>query len=399
MGASLIGTDRFGPYDWADPWPTYDRLRAEAPYWRNPDGVTILTRYADCEAVLRDARFSTSNDHADPPFVLPEGDPRSFMDGEAAPLIFLDPPDHTRLRKLVSKAFTPRSIERLRPRVHEVVDAILDRAADERRLDVVADLGYELPVIVICELLGVPLDDRPQFAGWSSAASRLLDDDLTAAELDAGVVAALSFAQYFAELFEVRRRDPRDDLVSGLIAVEEQGDRLSLEELHSIVILLFIAGHETTMNLIGNGTWALLRRPDQLVRWRDDPSLDGPAVEELLRFEGPVHLTGRIPVEDVELNGHEFPRGKQVVTLLAAANRDPARFDHAAELDVGRPDNHQLSFSQGIHYCLGAALARLEGQIAIGSLIRRFPDLELAEPPAYRDHFVLRGLTELQVTV
>jgi cytochrome P450 len=399
MGERLIGTDQFGRFDWADPWPTYDRLRAEAPYWRNPEGATILTRYADCEAVLRDPRFSSSNDHADPPMILAEGDPRAFMDGEAAPLIFLDPPDHTRLRKLVSKAFTPRSVERLRPRVHEVVDGILDRAAEEGRLDVVADLGYELPVIVICELLGVPLSDRPQFAGWSSAASRLLDDDLSEEELNAGVVAALSFAQYFAELFEVRRKDPRDDLVSGLIVAEEQGDRLSIEELHSIVILLFIAGHETTMNLIGNGTHALLRQRDQLVRWRDDPSLDAPAVEELLRFDGPVHLTGRIPVEDVELNGHVFPRGKQAVTLLAAANRDPARFDHADRLDIDRPDNHQLTFSQGIHYCLGAALARLEGQIAIGTLIRRFPDIELAAPPVYRDHFVLRGLTELQVTV
>ncbi|MGZ4759381.1 MAG: cytochrome P450 [Acidimicrobiales bacterium] len=399
MGESLIGSDRFGQFDWADPWPTYDRLRQEAPYWRNPEGVTVLTRYADCEAVLRDSRFSSSNDHADPPMILAEGDPRAFMDGEAAPLIFLDPPDHTRIRKLVNKAFTPRSVERLRPRVQEVVDGILDRAADEGGLDVVADLGYELPVIVICELLGVPLDDRPQFAGWSSAASRLLDDDLGEAELNAGVVAAISFAQYFAELFELRRKDPRDDLVSGLLAAEEQGDRLSIAELHSIVILLFIAGHETTMNLIGNGTHALLRQPDQLVRWRDDPSLDAPAVEELLRFDGPVHLTGRIPVEDVEIHGHVFPRGKQAVTLLAAANRDPARFDHPDRLDLLRPDNHQLTFSQGIHYCLGAALARLEGQAAIGSLIRRFPDLELAEPPVYRDHFVLRGLTELRVTV
>lgn len=399
MTSSLIGSDRFGELDWANPWPTYDRLRAEAPYWQNPEGATILTRYADCEAVLRDTRFSSSNDHADPPMILAEGDPRAFMDGEAAPLIFLDPPDHTRIRKLVNKAFTPRSVERLRPRVQEVVDGILDRAADEGGLDVVADLGFELPVIVICELLGVPLADREHFSGWSSDASRLLDNDLDEAAVTAGVIAAMGFAQYFADLFEVRRKDPRDDLVSGLLAAEEEGDRLTIEELHSIVILLFIAGHETTMNLIGNGTNALLHQRDELVRWRDDPSLDAPAVEELLRFDGPVHLTGRIPVEDVEIDGHLFPRGKPAVTLLAAANRDPARFDHPDRLDLLRPDNHQLTFSQGIHYCLGAALARLEGQVAIGSLIRRFPDIELAAPPIYRDHFVLRGLTELRVTV
>ena len=398
-GEALIGTDRFGAYDWSDPWPTYDRMRAEAPHWLNPDGETILTRYADCEAVLRDSRFSSSNDHADPPLIRAEGDPRALMDGGAAPLIFLDPPDHTRLRRLVSKAFTPRSVERLRPRVQEVVDSILDRAADEGGLDVVADLGFELPVIVICELLGVPLDDRPQFAGWSSDASRLLDDELSPDALNAGVIAAISFAQYFGELFEERRRNPHDDLVSGLLAAEEQGDRLSEEELRSIVILLFIAGHETTMNLIGNGTHALLRQRDQLVRWRDDPALDAPAVEELLRFDGPVHLTGRIPTEDVEVNGHRFPRGKTAIVLLSAANRDPARFDHADRLDLDRPDNHQLTFSQGIHYCLGAALARLEGQIAIGSLIRRFPGIELAAPPVYREHFVLRGLTELRVSV
>jgi cytochrome P450 len=399
IGAALIGDDRFGELDWNDPWPTYDRMRAEAPIWENPEGITVLTRFADCEAVLRDPRFSASNDHADPPRILAADDPRLLMESGPPPLIFLDPPDHTRLRKLVSKAFTPRSIERLRPRVQYLVDEILDRAADNGGLDVVADLGFELPVIVICELLGVPLADRPQFAGWSSDASRLLDDDLTTDELNRGVVAAINFAAYFEGLFAERRQAPRDDLVSALLAVEEQGDRLSEDELRSIVVLLFIAGHETTMNLIGNGTRALLQAPGQLVRWRQDPSLDSSAVEELLRFDGPVHLTGRIPVDDIELNGHVFPRGRSVVTLLAAANRDPARFEHPADLDVNRPDNHQLSFSQGIHYCLGAALARLEGQVAVGSLIRRFPDLALAEHPRYRDHFVLRGLQSLRVTV
>ena len=399
LGSTLIGSDRFGEFDWTNPWPTYDRLRSESPIWENPDGLTILTRFDDCEAVLRDPRFSSSNDHADPPLILAPDDPRALMDGGAPPLLFLDPPDHTRLRKLVSKAFTPRSIERLRPRVPHLVDGILDQAADNGGLDVVADLGYELPVIVICELLGVPLADRPQFAGWSSDASRLLDDDLSPDTLNRGVIAAIHFAEYFGELFEARRRAPRDDLVSALLAVEEAGDRLGPDELRSIVVLLFIAGHETTMNLIGNGTYALLRNRDQLVRWRDDPTLDGPAVEELLRFEGPVHLTGRIPTADIDYNGHRFPRGKSVVTLVSAGNRDPARFEHAASLDVGRPDNHQLTFSQGIHYCLGAALARLEGQLAIGSLIRRFPNIELAEQPQYRDHFVLRGLQQLQVTV
>ena len=393
------GSDAFGPYDWNDPWPTYDRMRSEVPVWRNPEGVWVLTRHADCEAVLRDPRFSSNSKHADPPRVFVEGDPRALLDEEdQRTLLFMDPPDHTRLRKLVSKGFTPRTVERLRPRIQQLVDGILDDAADAGRLDVVADLGFELPVTVICEMLGVPLADRDQFSGWSSDASRLLDADIDDELLQRGLLAAFSFVEYFQELFAERRLRPADDLVSALIAVEEEGDRLSEEELTSIVMLLFIAGHETTMNLIGNGTYALLRAPEQLARWRADPSLDIAGVEELLRFDGPVHVTGRIATQDLEINGNPFAKGNTVITLVSAANRDPARFADPARLDVGRQDNHHLAFSQGMHYCLGAALARLEGQIAVGSLVRRFPDLELVSPPVYRDHFVLRGLTALEVT-
>ncbi|HVN52131.1 MAG TPA: cytochrome P450 [Acidimicrobiales bacterium] len=393
----VIASDRFGPFDWEDPWPTYDRMRSEAPVWMNDLGEWVMTRHADCEAVLRDARFSSNPAHRDPPLVVDDAFP-DLAAIDAHVLLFMDPPDHTRLRGLVSKAFTPRTVERLRPRIQELVDGILDRAAERGALDVVADLGYELPVTVICELMGVPLDDRDQFAGWSSDASRLLDGVMTPDELQAGVLASMNFFAYFNELFDERRRDPGDDLISALLAAEEAGDRLSPEELSSIVVLLFIAGHETTMNLIGNGTYALLRHPDQLARWRADPSLDAPAVEELLRFDPPAHITGRTATEDVVVNGHEVRKGTGVVTLVAAANRDPARFSDPSGLDVGRPDNHHLAFSQGMHYCLGAALARLEGQIAIGSLVRRFPDLELVEVPVHRDHFVLRGLRSLRVT-
>jgi len=394
------GSDEFGAYDWSDPWPTYDRMRSEAPVWRNPEGVWVLTRHADCEAVLRDPRFSSNDKHADPPRVFVEGDPRALLDAEdQRTLLFMDPPDHTRLRKLVSKGFTPRTVERLRPRIQELVDGILDDAADAGGLDVVADLGFELPVTVICEMLGVPLADRDQFSGWSSDASRLLDADIDSDLLQRGLLAAFNFVEYFQKLFAERRQHPTDDLVSALIAVEEEGDRLSEEELTSIVMLLFIAGHETTMNLIGNGTYALLRAPDQLVRWRRDPSFDVTGVEELLRFEGPVHVTARIATCDIDVNGHSFAKGNTLITLVSAANRDPARFSDPAHLDIGRGDNHHLTFSMGLHYCLGAALARLEGQIAVGSLVRRFPDLELTSPPVYRDHFVLRGLTSLDVSV
>ena len=260
---AAIVSDQFGEFDWEDPWPTYDRMRSEAPVWMNDLGEWVMTRHADCEAVLRDPRFSSNPVHRDPPIIFDD----SFPDLAAVDshvLLFMDPPDHTRLRGLVSKAFTPRTVERLRPRIQELVDGILDEAAERGSLDVVADLGYELPVTVICELMGVPLADRSQFAGWSSDASRLLDGFMTPDELQAGLMAAMSFFAYFNTLFDERRQQPGDDLISALLAAEEAGDRLAPEELSSIVVLLFIAGHETTMNLIGNGTLALLRQPDQL---------------------------------------------------------------------------------------------------------------------------------------
>ena len=333
--------------------------------------------------------------------ILAEGDPRGFMDGQAAPLIFLDPPDHTRIRKLVSKAFTPRSVERLRPRVQEVVDGILDRAADEGGLDVVADLGYELPVIVICELLGVPLE-RPARSSPAGPRTPPACSTTTSSEeeLNAGVVAAISFAQYFAELFEVRRADPRDDLVSGLLAAEEEGDRLSHRGA---------AQHRDP---------AVHRRP------RDDDEPDRQRHQRAARASATSSCGGATirrstaprsrsccasTVPSTSPGASRSRTSRSTGTSSPGASRRsrcsprPTATRPASTTPTGstccRPDNHQLTFSQGIHYCLGAALARLEGQVAIGSLIRRFPDLELAAPPVYRDHFVLRGLTELRVSV
>jgi cytochrome P450 len=385
-----------------NPHPLYHLLRERQPiFGPSPTGELLLTRSADCEAVLREPRFSSNPNHQITEIPLPQ---RSFREqisasGDINSLLFLDPPDHTRIRGLVSKAFTPRRIEQLRPHIGEICDAILDEAAERGELDVVADLGYVLPVTVICELLGVPVADREQFGPWSAGASRLLDGDLDDETLQAGVVAIMSLLNYLNHLFDERRQHPGDDLISALIAAEEAGDKLSEQELRSIVLLLFVAGHETTMNLIGNGTWALLRHPDQLQRLRDDPSLVGSAVEELLRYDGPVHLTGRVATAELEVAGRTIPKGQMVITLLAAANRDPARFSDPDVLDVGRQDNRHLAFSHGIHYCLGAALARAEGQVAIGSLVRRFPRLEAMEVPSYREHFVLRGLESLRVSL
>lgn len=399
-----MGTEVFSPENRNDPWPLYRRLREQSPLYQDPTyGEWILTRHADCEAILRDPRWSSNPAHR-------VGGPdvgasvRDEMAGEFNVLLFMDPPDHTRLRGLVSKAFTPRTVERLRPHIKELVDDLLDAAAQKSReegsVDLLTELAYPLPVTVICELVGVPTEDRHLFGEWSSAASRLLDGDIEPELIDAGMFGAMSLINYFNTLIEQRRAEPTDDLLSALIEAEESGDKLTETELRSITLLLFIAGHETTMNLIGNGTKALLESRDQWERLVADASLAPSAIEELLRFDGPVHLTGRIPTEDIEIGGQLFHKGEQVVTLVAAANRDPERFTNPDQLDIGRPDNHHLTFSQGIHYCLGAALARVEGQVAISALAERFPDMRLAgDRLEYRDHFVLRGLKALRVTL
>ncbi|HEV3227504.1 MAG TPA: cytochrome P450 [Acidimicrobiales bacterium] len=402
--AALRIEDVFSPEIRRDPHPLYHLLRSTDPI-AHADGLDewILTRWADCEAVLRDPRWSSSPDHrGDNPLAGP--DIRAEAGGVGLKtLLFLDPPDHTRLRRLVSKAFTPRRIERLRAHVSEILDDLLRDVTSGEPFDVISTLAYPLPLIVICELMGVPLEDRHQFEGWSGDATRLLDGDIDEETFNKGIIAAMYFLNYFNGLFEERRANPQDDLLSGLLAVEEAGDVLTEEELRSIVLLLFLAGHETTVNLIGNGLFAALRHPDQWDRLCADPGgMTASAVEEFLRYDGPVHVTGRIATEDLEVNGHPFPKHSQVVTLLAAANRDPERFPDPDRLDVGREDNQHLTFSHGIHYCLGAALARLEGQVVFSTLATRYPEMRLAAPAdeiEYRDHFVLRGLKALPVVV
>jgi cytochrome P450 len=394
--SELEVVDPFRPEDRDDPWPLYRSLQDRLRVFRTPDGAYVLTRYDDCLSLLRDPRSSVSPSSLAPEAVAPyQG---NIADFELPVLLFLDPPDHTRLRSLVSKAFTPRVIEELRGHVEELVDAMLDAVVERGRIDVLDDLAYPLPVTVICELLGVPVEDRDQFRPWSSAASRLLDGDLEPAVLNQGLTAVMQIITRLNEQVERRRRHPGEDLISALVAAEEAGDRLSHEELLATLTLLFIAGHETTMNLIGNGVYALLRHPDQLARLKDEPALVRDAVEELLRFDGPVHLTGRVPTEAATVGGVRIPAGHQVVTLLAAANRDPARFADPDRLDVTRADNHHLTFSSGPHFCLGASLARLEAQVALSALVRRLDDWTLLTPaPQYREHFVLRGLQALEM--
>jgi cytochrome P450 len=395
----------------ADPWPGYEELRRCAPVHRSPRGFWVLARHADCLAVLRDRRAS-----ADETNVAPGRGPDGPADGRVVgsemdqllaqaerdnrPFLFRDPPDHTRLRSLVSKAFTPRMVEGLRPRILQMVTELLDQAFEQGDVDLGAALAYPLPVRVICDMLGVPVADHERFGAWSAALARGLDPEfLLSAEVVAQRGAAIvAFAEYFFSLLAERRQSPGPDLLSQLAMAEDGGDTLSEGELLSTCILLLVAGHETTVNLIGGGVLALLEAPDQLARLRHDPELLRPGVEELLRFVSPVQLTGRALLDDVAVGDAVLPAGDLVIILLGSANRDPAVFAAPDRLDLGRADNRHLGFGFGVHHCLGAPLARLETQVAIGELVRRSRRLERsAEPLVWRENVVLRGLERLPV--
>jgi cytochrome P450 len=390
-----------------DPYTFFDALRASDPIHHTPFGVYLLSRHADATAVVRDPRLSNDERNSELFRTFQETNPippEQTLDMDRVVMLFLDPPDHTRLRGLVSKGFTPRMVERLRARIQQIVDERLDAVAarGDGHMDVVTDLAYPLPVEIICELLGVPVEDQDTFASWSGELAGAIDPDpLISPEQRARIkVAGDAFIEYFASLIEQRRAQPADDLLSAMIAAEDDGDRLNEEELLGTALFLLIAGHETTVNLIGNGTLALLRHPDQLERLRRDPSLDRNAVEELLRYDSPVQITQRITVSDYDVGGVTIPSGQNLVPLLGAANRDPAVFPEPDRLDLRRENAHRhVAFGGGHHFCLGAALARLEGAIAIGSLVRRFPSIELAGDPERRTTFTLRGLEHLPVTV
>jgi cytochrome P450 len=399
ISSPAVGGIAFNPMDpafVADPYPTYRQLRAEDPVHHSPLGFWVLTRYDDVVAALRDPRLAKEAIAA---FVAARfGAPVPAM---GLSMLDRDPPDHTRLRSLVSKAFTPRVVEGLRPRIQQIVDGLLEGVRDVGSMDLIEEFAYPIPVNVICEMLGVPVEDHERFKGWSLDIARGLDSILLPPESEVpkrSVASRNALADYFRELIARRRASPRADMLSGLIAAEEAGDKLSENELLATCILLLIAGHETTVNLIGNGTLALLRNPDQLRRLRDNPALIGSAVEELLRFDGPVQRTARIPSEDVVIDGRKIAKGEMVMPFIGAADRDPAQFPEPDRLDIGRTDNRHIAFGWGIHFCLGAPLARVEGQIAINTLVQRFPRLALAtESPEFRESLTLRGLKSLPV--
>ena len=399
--------DPFDPAFRTDPYPYYDRLRREAPAYLAPSGQTVLTRYADVFATLRsnevsrDVEANALVDTTDEVAMRR----RNRRRGGAKTILNLDPPDHTRLRRLVSKAFTPRQIELLRPRIEQMVDAALDAAAEHGTIELIDDLAFPVPFQVISELLDMPTDRAAELRDWSQALTAALEPAATMAELDEAEAAVLQLVPYLIETIEARRSHPGGDLLSALLAVEDDGDTLSPAELISFVVLLYVAGHETTVNLIGNGTLALLRHPDQLARWRVDPALDAIAVDELLRFDGPVQHTVRVAMQPMTFAGADgedivVEPGHTILTVLGAANRDAAVFDRPHELRLDRPNaGRHTAFSAGIHYCLGASLAKLEATVAITRLIRRFDRIELAGDPHWRDRITIRGVDHLPLTL
>ena len=403
LNVNIAGTDFK-----ADPFPFYRRLREEAPVFRVqlPDRQTawLVTRYDDVVTVLTDERFSkdvfrvrSKEQRAAAPRLTKLLTP--LLMPLARHMLNRDPPDHTRLRALVQQAFSPRLVEGMRGRIETLADELLDRVIRRGRMDLIADYALPIPTTVIAEMLGVPVGDRHKFHHWSSA---MLSAGASRFGLLRAMPSALRFMRYIRQLIQSRRANLRDDLISALITAKEASERLSDDELLSMILLLIVAGHETTVNLIASGMLALFEHPDQLEKLRSDPALIKPAVEELLRYSAPVETaTERFACEDVELAGVKIAKGDLVIAAIASANRDESRFINPDTLDLTREPNKHLAFGLGIHFCLGASLARLEGQTAINALLARTRDLRLAVDPStlrWRSGLVLRGLKALPVS-
>jgi cytochrome P450 PksS len=396
MSPSAI--DISSPLFKADPYSFYAQLRAEHPVFpvRLPDGQTawLITRYDDALSALKDRRFSKDK--------LNAGQKQPWIPAYFKPLarnmLDLDDPDHARLRGLVHKAFTPKMIESMRQGIESLTEKLLDAAQARGRMDLVRDYALPLPTAIIAQMLGVPAGERPKFHRWSSA---IVSSQSSKWGAVWAIPHAFAFLRYIRKLISLRRNHPQNDPTSALAQAEEARDKLNGDKLLSMIFLLLIAGHETTVNLIANSALALLRHPDQMEKLRCDPSLIEPAVEELLRFEGPVETaTERYALEDVLISGSTIPRGALVYVVLASANRDERQFENPDRLDITRQNNRHLAFGQGIHYCLGAPLARLETQIAINALLRRSPHLQLEVPVTevrWKKGLVLRGLESLPV--
>jgi cytochrome P450 len=392
----------------ADPYARYRRLPRVVRAERGPFRFVLLTRHADVVAMLRDPRLSVDRPFQPKPLPDDGVDPATLhplaraLRALSRIMLFRDPPDHTRLRGLVNKAFTPRMVESLRPRIAALVDELLEAPLAAGRIDAVRDLAEPLPILVIAELLGLPGSDRADLERWSDELAAMLDGSIAMQNIGRAVQSAVAVIDYLRGHLEAKRRDPKDDLISAMLSAQERDDSLSDDEILGTALIVMGAGHETTTNLIGNGLLALAQHPGEQKRLRGDPSLIDSAVEEILRFDSPVQATSRLPLEPIELEGERFEKGVEIGLLLGAANRDPAVFADPDRFDVARGDNKHVSFGQGVHFCLGAGLARLEGQLAIGRLVERSRALELEGAPealVWRPGWLLRGLTELPLAL
>jgi pimeloyl-[acyl-carrier protein] synthase len=390
-----------------NPYPLYAMLRSSNPVFKVPvpvdvgAGVFLLTRYQEVQPALRDPRLSADRRGSDAVRLNRERLPRSLLgeDSVFRSMLVMDAPDHTRVRGLVNKAFTPRRVAALRPRIEAIAHELLAEPTRAQRMELMTELAAPLPAIVIAELLGVPAADHPKFRSWAADIVAAGSEIAAGGDTKRSESAFAALSDYLRAIIAARRREPRDDMITGLVAAQEDRDALSDTELVATAVLLLLAGHETTTNLIGNGTLALLQHPAELARLRAEPVLLKSAIEEMLRFDSPVQGTARAASEDVEYGGVAIPKGALVLCGIGAANRDPAVFPEPDRFDVGRRDNHHLSFGFGAHFCLGAPLARLEGEIAFRALLERFPKLALAEQKLeHRPNPILRGLQRLEVS-
>jgi len=390
------------PANRADPYPVFNRIRESGPLILPDNNLVVFSSFAECEQVLRDPSSCADR-------LKSTAAQRAMAAGEnlrpfgTPGFLFLDPPDHTRLRRLVSKAFSPKVVKGLEPDITELVDGLLDRIAEKDSFDAVADLAYPLPVAVICRLLGVPIEDEPQFSRASGLLAQGLDPFVAFTGeqqgFDERLEAGLWLRGYLRDLLALRRSCPADDLMSALIAVEESGDQLTEDEIVATCNLLLIAGHETTVNLIANAVLAMLRHRGSWAALSRDSALATGVVEETLRWDPPVQLMGRVAGEDMTIGGTRIPKGDMMMLLLAAAHRDPAVTERPDEWDPTRPSIRHLAFGLGAHFCLGSPLARLEGAVALAAVAKRFPDARLAGEPVYKPHVTLRGMASLEVAI
>jgi cytochrome P450 len=384
------------PRVYRNPYPVYDRLRAHDPvHWSSLAKGWVLSRYQDVEAVLRDHRRFSSDDRNRSR--MPRMQSQTAT-ARGRSMLFLDPPDHTRLRALVQQGFTPRALEALRVRVRHIAEELLNQVTEPSSFDLMETLATPLPILVMAELLGIPPQDRPQFQHWSHLRSRTIEPTITPAEQRAALRAAEEVDAYFVGIIQQRRLAPKDDLISALIAAADAGDRLTQDELLVMLRLLLVAGNETTTNLIGNGLLALLRHPDQMQMLRGNMDLMGAAVEEMLRYDGPVQADGRTALETIDFQGRHIRKGDGLVVLIGAANRDPEMFAQPDRLDIMRQNTGHIAFGRGVHHCLGAPLARLEARIAFETILERFADIRLlTNHPPFKDNVVLRGVKVLPI--